>query len=195
MVIEEKKGEKKGKKGNVPRVHSTVVVKQRKQERNQNEAYYTVDPSQTMNGLFECTLPHHHLLFPSLLPLLFPSTLLSVVRPNLESSRIASFHSTLPVLLLTFPTFYSYSSLLLSSPPISFTFVRRVGNMFSHRDRSSTVFDEFFFLFFLPKKKRKRKRKKTSPQKSFASHPLFTDNSYLTSHPAYCSLVVRSWKI
>lgn len=29
-----KKGEKKGKKGNVPRVHSTVVVKQRKQERN-----------------------------------------------------------------------------------------------------------------------------------------------------------------
>lgn len=34
MVIEEKKGEKKGKKGNVPRVHSTVVVKQRKQERN-----------------------------------------------------------------------------------------------------------------------------------------------------------------
>lgn len=65
-----------------------------------------------MNGLFECTLPHHHLLFPSWLPLLFPSTLLSVVRPNLESSRIASFHSTLPVLLLTFPTFYSYSSLL-----------------------------------------------------------------------------------
>lgn len=65
-----------------------------------------------MNGLFECTLPHHHLLFPSWPPLLFPSTLLSVVRPNLESSRIASFHSTLPVLLLTFPTFYSYSSLL-----------------------------------------------------------------------------------
>lgn len=71
-----------------------------------------MDPSQTMNGLFECTLPHHHLLFPSWPPLLFPSTLLSVVRPNLESSRIASFHSTLPVLLLTFPTFYSYSSLL-----------------------------------------------------------------------------------
>ena len=91
------------------------------------------------------------LLFPSWLPLLFPSTLLSMVRPNLESSRIAR-RSIRPysVLLLTFPTFYSYSS-LLHYPLLQFRlrlYNVRVGNdVFSSRSIFNRV-DKFFFLSF-----------------------------------------------
>lgn len=116
-----------------------------------------MDPSQTMNGLFEYTLPHHHhLLFPSWLPLLFPSTLLSVVRPNLESSRIASFHSTLPVLLLTFPTFYSYSTLrylLLSN--FVYVCTTRPEHVFSSRSIFTVSTNLSLFFFFLEKEEEK----------------------------------------
>lgn len=116
------------------------------------------------------------LLFPSWLPLLFPSTLLSMVRPNLESSRIAR-RSIRPysVLLLTFPTFYSYSSLSSTIHSSNFVYVCTTyasGTMFSHRDRSSTVSTNFFSsLSFSPKRRLLFGKK---------SHlvPFLTENSY-----------------
>lgn len=118
------------------------------------------------------------LLFPSWLPLLFPSTLLSMVWPNLESSRIAR-RSIRPysVLLLTFPTFYSYSSLSSTIHSSNFVYVCTTyasGTMFSHRDRSSTVSTNFFSsLSFSPKRRLLFGKK---------SHlvPFLTENSYRT---------------
>lgn len=121
------------------------------------------------------------LLFPSWLPLLFPSTLLSMVRPNLESSRIAR-RSIRPysVLLLTFPTFYSYSSLSSTIHSSNFVYVCTTyasGTMFSHRDRSSTVSTNFFSsLSFSPKR-----RGLLLGRKSFSSRPIF-DREFLSNY-------------
>lgn len=121
------------------------------------------------------------LLFPSWLPLLFPSTLLSMVRPNLESSRIAR-RSIRPysVLLLTFPTFYSYSSLSSTIHSSNFVYVCTTyasGTMFSHRDRSSTVSTNFFSsLSFSPKRRGKGRRLLLGKKSHLV--PFLTENSY-----------------
>lgn len=100
---------------------------------------------------------------------------------RIEPYRVVPFDLTRSLTYFSHVLFV-FLSPPLSSPPISFTFVQRVGNMFSHRDRSSTVSTNFSFLL----SSQKGRGRRLLPRKSFPSHPLLTENSYRTLHPAYC---------